>query len=755
MSLDFTTQEAGISSRQAASKPDRVLLVWDADYPWDVRVEKVGLALDSAGYEVHILARNRRRDPVEEQVGPFFVHRLHPLPSWLGRLNNTWTFPAFVNPVWYRRLTAVINEVHPSVVICRDLPLAPLTIRAGHGRGIPVVMDMAEAYPDMIRNVWLFGPRRARNLLIRNPLLADMVERWTVRRLDKILVVVEESTHRLQRLGVPASRIVLVSNTPVPSRFEVQRRDSATGRLSLLYIGLLGRSRGMEVALRGLAEYIRRGKEATLTIGGTGVAEASLKRLTRRLGLTQRVRFLGWVPPAAHPGLLADASVGLVPHRRCPHWDVTIPNKLFDYMAAGLPVLVSDPPPIKRIVEETGSGLVYQDPDPNSFATVLEAMEDPGTRLEMAARGRSAVQERYNWEVDSRALLAAVAELIGHRRPAASTEPLSVDALINNGIGPAFSVVVPVKNKIGFLKPFLDSLDAAVEALPTGSVEVVLVDNQSTDGAREFLRARYPTGVMHLISNASTVAAVRNLGAAASHGETLVFLDSDCLIPEGFLAQVHAVLQDSSAAAVGHKVRYVEPSWVERAWNNVHFISEEGPTRWLPGACFAVRRTAFEATGGFRAELASGEDVDLAARLTAGGHLVWSSPQLIITHLDNPRTLRAFFAKEVWRGLGARQTSNGIAGNRVLMMAIGYLVSVAGAPMIAVWPGIPLVSRLAIVVALILGVPLVTVIYRVSRLEPGRRGAAIWGLAPGTLLYAVYYLARATALAAGPRKAAP
>ncbi len=617
-------------------------------------------------------------------------------------------------------------------------------------------MDMAEAYPDMIRNVWLFGPRKVRNLVIRNPFFADLVERWTVRHLDKILVVVEESADRLQRMGVPASRIALVSNTPVPGRFEEPRPDSAVGSLSLLYIGLLGRSRGMEIALRGLAEYIRRGKQATLTIGGTGVAEASLKRLTRRLGLTEHVQFLGWVPPEAHPGLLAGASVGLVPHRRCPHWDVTIPNKLFDYMAAGLPVLVSDPPPIKRVVEETGSGLVYQDDDPNGFATVLEAMEDPGTRLEMAARGRAAVQERYNWEVDSRALLAAVAELVGRGRPAPSTEPIAVGTLMSDSTGPTFSVVVPVKNKIAFLKPFLDSLDAAVAALPAGSVEVVLVDNQSTDGARELLHTRYPKGVTHLISDASTVAAVRNLGAAASHGETLVFLDSDCLIPEGFFSQVNTVLQRSSAAAVGHKVRYVETSWIERVWNNLHFMPEEGPTRWLPGACFSVRRTSFEAVGGFRGELASGEDVDLAARLTANGHLVWSSPQLVITHLDNPRTLRTFFAKEVWRGLGARQTSNGIVRNRVVIMALAYLLSLAAAVMIVPWPGISLLTRLVTGVALLVGVPLLTVAYRVGQLEPGKRALALREAAPATLLYAVYYLARARALTLGiPRRTTP
>lgn len=326
---------------------------------------------------------------------------------------------------------------------------------------------------------------------------------------------------------------------------------------------------------------------------------------------------------------------------------------------------------------------------------------------------------------------------------------------MSDGVGPTFSVVVPVKNKIAFLKPFLDSLDAAVGALPPGSVEVVLVDNQSTDGARELLHARYPKGVMHLISDASTVAAVRNLGAAASHGETLVFLDSDCLIPEGFLYRVHTVLQDSSAAAVGHKVRYVETCWIERAWNNLHFVSEEGPTRWLPGACFAVRRASFEAVGGFRAELVSGEDVDLAARLTASGHLVWSSPQLIITHLDNPRTLRAFFTKEVWRGLGARQASNGIIGNRVLMMAIAYLFSLAGALVIAMWPRIALATRAAISISLILGVPLLTVLYRVHQVGPGKRLTAIRELAPATLLYAVYYVARAAALTSVHRKSAP
>ncbi len=402
----------------------RVLLLWDADYPWDVRVEKVAGALAKQGLEVHLLARNLARRPVLETGRDLTIHRLTPLPSWAGRLNDAYTFPAFMNPVWVSTVDRLVRRLRPEVMIVRDLPLAPLAVVVGRGAGVPVLWDMAESYPEMVRNVWIFGPRKARNLLIRNPWLADLVERFVITRAHRILVVVQEARDRLLRKGADPLKIAIVSNTPELDGYpRPAARVPPDGPLHLVYVGLAGRSRGLDIAVSGLASYRARGGRARLSVAGTGAALDEIKDLAARLSLGSEVDFLGWVDPARVPALIATADMGIIPHRRCPHWDTTIPNKLFDYMAAGIPVLASDPPPMARILAATGAGVSYPDGSPDAFADAMHSLEDPAVRAEMGSAGRGAVETEYNWTADSKRLVGVVRSLM---RPAA----LDVDRMI-------------------------------------------------------------------------------------------------------------------------------------------------------------------------------------------------------------------------------------------------------------------------------------------------------------------------------------
>src|SRR5262245_6224463 len=102
-----------------------VTYVWDAEYPWDVRVEKICRALVESGHEVHVLARNRDARPEIEALEEGTVHRLAWMPRW-GRAGNALSqFPAFFNPRWIGLLQRTIRSTGAHAVICRDLPLAP------------------------------------------------------------------------------------------------------------------------------------------------------------------------------------------------------------------------------------------------------------------------------------------------------------------------------------------------------------------------------------------------------------------------------------------------------------------------------------------------------------------------------------------------------------------------------------------------------------------------------------------------------
>ena len=167
-----------------------VCKVWDSEYPWDVRVEKVSRALTDAGYDVHLTARNRKRLTTLEVMPEATVHRLRPTPYLRKRLEAAAMFPAFFNPRWIRLVYRTAVESNAQVILARDLPLAPTAIWVGKRLGLPVVHDMAENYGAMIQDLWNTGSTKLGDTFVRNPALVDRIERWCLARLDHVVVVV-------------------------------------------------------------------------------------------------------------------------------------------------------------------------------------------------------------------------------------------------------------------------------------------------------------------------------------------------------------------------------------------------------------------------------------------------------------------------------------------------------------------------------------------------------------------------------------
>lgn len=384
----------------------RICKVWDAEYPWDVRVEKVTRELTEAGHEVHLVARNRDSLPVEERLPECSVHRLAPFPLFGERVNRASMFPAFFNPRWIRRIQAVARETQAEVLFVRDLPLTPAAIWVGRRLGVPVVLDMAENYPAMIRSMWESGCYGIIDWFVRNPRAVTLVERWCLDRVDHVVVVVEESRDRLLRLGIPANRITIVSNTPALARLD--RRGSPeplTARrdvIEVAYLGLMEEPRGIATLIQAVAIARASSLPVVLSLYGDGRERARFEKLARDLGLDQEtVRFHGYVPYTQALCALEQADIGAIPHRADESWNTTIPNKLFDYMAAGVCVLASDSPPVARVLRDAACGEVFRSGDANDAARALLRLANSERRRQLALSGRAAIRERFNWERDA------------------------------------------------------------------------------------------------------------------------------------------------------------------------------------------------------------------------------------------------------------------------------------------------------------------------------------------------------------------
>jgi glycosyltransferase involved in cell wall biosynthesis len=397
----------------------RICKIWDSEYPWDVRAEKIARSLTEAGHEVHMVARNRMRRPEREQLTECVVHRIPPLPvvadmPGIGdAINAASMFPAFFNPRWLRRIRVVATEIRADLILCRDLPLLPTAVWVGRRLNIPVILDMAENYAAMIRGVWDNGRHRWSDWLVRNPRIIEAVERWSIRHADHIIVVVEESRDRLVSLGVSEGRITIVSNTPPKSRaaglLDRAAPSSLRGAIELVYLGLLEAPRGIATLIEAVRQCRDRGTDVRLTLIGDGRDRRDFEIQARSFDPTGTcVRFRGYVPNSDALAALRFADIGVIPHHSDESWNSTIPNKLFDYMAAGIPVVASDTRPVQRVVQGTGCGRTFRDRDAADLAATILSLSEPISRRACAEAGHRAIEARYNWEEDSRRLLASV-----------------------------------------------------------------------------------------------------------------------------------------------------------------------------------------------------------------------------------------------------------------------------------------------------------------------------------------------------------
>jgi hypothetical protein len=213
---------------------------------------------------------------------------------------------------------------------------------------------------------------------------------------------------------------------------------------------------------------------------------------------------------------------------------------------------------------------------------------------------------------------------------------------------PFVSVIVPVKNDAKRLRECLSSIKAS--DYPAERLEILVADNGSTDDSRKVaagLGAR-----VELFPNIR-VSEVRNRAARAATGEVLAFVDADHVLDPDWLA--HAIESLSSSPDVGAVgAAYYAPAdgtWVQRMYDSFR-TRTRGLRRveWLGSGSLAVWRRVFQQVGGFDSSLETCEDVDFCLRLRGGGHGLWSDSRLRSVHLGDPRTLRALFFGELWRG---------------------------------------------------------------------------------------------------------
>ena len=274
-----------------------------------------------------------------------------------------------------------------------DPELLPAGLRLQRA-GKAVLYDAHEDVPKQILAKPYLGPRRLR-LLSK---AYATYERYACRRLDGIVAATPAIGRKFRPIN---GRTAVVNNYPIPDELYTAAPFDER-RASVCYVGGLSEARG----LREIVAAIERVEAPVrLQLAGT-FHDSDLEASLQAMPGWARTDALGFVDRHGVRQVLAQSIAGLVTLHPTPNHLESHPIKMFEYMAAGIPVIASDFPLWRRIVEESDCGYCVDPLDPGAIAAAIARLagnRDEARRL--GSNGRAAVIDRYNWPTEEGSLV--------------------------------------------------------------------------------------------------------------------------------------------------------------------------------------------------------------------------------------------------------------------------------------------------------------------------------------------------------------
>lgn len=356
----------------------------------DVRIfHKECRTLAEAGYDVTVVAPDGK-DGVDGRVQVV----------GLGKPRNRLERATCLGLRLYRlarRLRADVYHIH-------DPELLPIVWLLKVRTGAKAVYDVHEDYArSVMSKTWLRKEiRRSVAWLTRR------LEDFFVRRIDHVVAATEGIARRF-----PPPKTTVVKNMPILGLVPATRKRTKDRSHRVVFLGGITEIRGAFPMVESLA-YIPETLSVALHLIGP-IDQGLLNRL-ERLPEFDRVRYLGVFDVKRAYEIAQGGDVGLLVYQPLPNHVEALPTKLFEYMMLGLPVVVSDFPLWREIVEGVGCGVVVDPTDPRDVARGISLVLTQSRRSrQMGKRGEEAVRRRYNWGLEA-AFLRAVYEKVLSRR---------------------------------------------------------------------------------------------------------------------------------------------------------------------------------------------------------------------------------------------------------------------------------------------------------------------------------------------------
>jgi glycosyltransferase involved in cell wall biosynthesis len=275
-------------------------------------------------------------------------------------------------------------------------------------KGAPFLLEIRDLWPEFAIAVGV----------LRNPLLIRAslwLERFLYHRADRMIVNSPGFLAHVTSHG--ARRVDLITNGADPEMFDPAQDGAAfreqhglNDRFVVLYAGAHGLSNDLGIVVEA-ARLLSKDERIRFVMVGAGKEKNELVARSRQLQLNNLL-FLPPVPKSQMNQVLAAADACLAILKPLDEYKTTYPNKVFDYMAAGRPVLLAIDGVIRQVVENAGAGIFIQPGDPAALAEAVRCLaNDPRSARQMGAAGRACIEQKFSRAVLTEKLVVVLEEM--------------------------------------------------------------------------------------------------------------------------------------------------------------------------------------------------------------------------------------------------------------------------------------------------------------------------------------------------------
>ncbi len=369
---------------------NKVCILTSVHSTFDTRIfHKEAMSLVNNGYDVTLITQYDKNETVN---GVNIV----PLPKVENRIGRIFGLTLKTFSLSLKQKADVYHFHDPELIpVC----LALKTF------GKKVVYDVHEHYPNSILDkYWI--PKNLRHAASK---LFDIFEKVFVPFFDYVIYTTPIVGERYKRLQVKVERI---ENYPL---LELSENFASNPQKNIIYLGGMSKIRGITELIEAFGMVVKNHPIWELRLVGKAAPQSfaiEIQELIIKLNLEKNVKLIPWVPYEEKERLSSQAYMGVVTYLPYANNTSCLPNKLFDYMLVGLPVVASNFPLYKEIIDRDKSGLIVNPSNPEEIAKAIEYLiEHPDEAKKMGNNGKKSVLEKYNWTNEERKLLAIYKEL--------------------------------------------------------------------------------------------------------------------------------------------------------------------------------------------------------------------------------------------------------------------------------------------------------------------------------------------------------